>query len=125
MDKESLRITLDLEKERILVGPPDLVLDQVIKNPSEKKKELIFSLKTNPLYDEKRGFSIFPFEFIDERGNSFEINGQSTSTHSDKPGYDKTLWLTLPDTQSYQPLITFQIQDYPSRITGDYNIRIK
>ncbi|MCO1604221.1 DUF4179 domain-containing protein [Desulfosporosinus nitroreducens] len=125
MDKESLRITLDLEQERILVGPPNLVLDNVIKNSSEKEKELIFSLKTNPLYDEKRGFCVFPFEFIDARGNSFEIKGQSTATHSDKPGYDKTLWLTLPDNQSYQSPITFQIQDYPSRITGEFDIRIK
>ncbi|EHQ89561.1 DUF4179 domain-containing protein [Desulfosporosinus youngiae] len=125
MDKKSLSITLDPENERILVGPPNLVLDQVIKNPAENKMDLIFSLKTNPLYDEKRGFGVFPFEFMDAQGNSFEIKGQSTATSSDKPGYDKTLWLTLPDDQFYQSPITFQIQDYPSRITGEFEIRIK
>lgn len=125
LDKDDLSVIVDIEQERIHEGPANLVLDQVIKTSSGKEKELYFLLKTNPEYDEKRGFSIFPHEFTDARGNSFNTGVQSIRSHSDNPGYDQTLVFSLPDNQSYQSPITFRIQDYPSRIIGEFDIRIK
>lgn len=70
LDKEVAKVTLDLEKERILVGPPNLVLDQVIKTPSAKVTELYFSLKTNPEYDKNHSSDIFSSVFTDALGKS-------------------------------------------------------
>lgn len=122
LDKEDLRIALDLEQGKIIEGPQNLTLDQVTKNPSGKVIELYFLLKTNPAYDEKRGFNIFSSEFTDARGNSFNIGKQGISVSQ---GYDQTLRFSLPDNQAYQSPITFQIEDYPSRIMSEFDIRIK
>jgi len=107
------------------VGPPNLVLDHVIKTPLGKVKELYFLLKTNPVYDEKRGSEIFSCEFTDARGKSFNTGGQGVSLHSEKLGFNQTLTITPPDNISYQSPIQFQMVDYPNRITGEFNIRIK
>ncbi len=125
LNKEDTRVTLDLKREIILEGPPNLVLDKVIKNPSGEDTKLHFLLKTDPVYDQKHGFSIVSHEFIDARGNSFNIKSLGTSIHSDTPRYDQTLIITLPDNQSYHSPITFQIQDFPSRISGKFMIQIK
>jgi len=123
LDKEDLRVTVDLDRGRIIEGPPNLVLDQ-IKVPSVKETELVFSLKTNPEY-EKHGFSIFSSEFTDARGKPFAIGKQGISLYSDNHRYDQTLMFTLPGRQSFLSPITFQIQDFPSRIMDEFNIRIK
>lgn len=125
IDKESTKITLDLEKEKIVEGPSGLVLEQVIKTPLDREVDLIFSLKTNPLYDEQRGFSVFSSEFTDARGNSFNTIRQSTLTHANNSEYNQNLRITIPDNQSYQAPLTFQIQDFPSRIMGEFNIKIR
>ena len=125
LDKKDTRIILDLEQEKILEGPPNLVLDQIVKTTSGKETELYFSLKTNPEYDEKHWFGIFSTEFSDARGNPFNTGAQSISSHSETLGYDQTITVALPDNISYQSSITFQIVDYPSRITGEFDIRIK
>lgn len=125
LDKGSAKITLDLEKERILEGPPNLVLDRVIKPPLVRDTELIFSLKTNPLLDEQRAFNLFSTEFTDGRGNSFNTLRQSISTCSNISGYNQDLQITLSHSQSCQSPLTFQILDFPSRITGEFNIQIK
>lgn len=127
LDKKDTRVILDLEKERILEGPLNLVLDQVIKIPSENETELNFSMKTNPELDEKHGYDVFSSKFTDVNGQSFNIkaSGYSISMHSDKLGYAQTITVSIPDNVVYQSPITFQIQDYLSRITGEFDIRIK
>ncbi|ODA42360.1 DUF4179 domain-containing protein [Desulfosporosinus sp. BG] len=125
LNKEELSVTLDLERERILKAPPNLVLDHIVKTPSGKVAELSFLLKTNPEYDKERGFNIFPFIFSDARGQSLDTGEHYMLSHSEKPGYDQTITVTFPNNISYQSPITFQLEDYPSRITGDINIRIK
>jgi len=125
LNKEDLSVTLDLEKDRILSSPPNLALDQVIKNPSGKVMELYFLLKTNPKYDERRAFSIFSYDYTDARGQSLNTESQSSRLYSEKQGYDQTIVLNLQGNVSYQSPITLQIQDYPSRISGEFNIRVK
>ncbi|EGW36826.1 DUF4179 domain-containing protein [Desulfosporosinus sp. OT] len=125
LDKEELNVILDLEQERILKAPPNLVLDHIVKTSSRKVAELSFLLKTNPEYDKEHGFNIFPFIFSDARGQSLDTGEHGMLSHSEKPGYDQTITVTFPDNISYQSPITFQIEDFPSRITGDINIRIK
>jgi len=125
LDKEVAKVTLDLEKERILVGPPNLVLDQVIKTPSAKVTELYFSLKTNPEYDKNHSSDIFSSVFTDALGKSLNSGRHGILSPSEKPGYDQTLTIALPDNISYQSPITFQLVDYPNRITGEVDIRIK
>ena len=127
LDKKDTRVILDLEEEKIIEGPPNLVLDQVTKTPSENETVLSFSMKTNPEFDEKRGYDIFAHKFTDVRGQSFnaKASGYSISQHSDKLGSAQTITVSIPDNVDYQSPITFQIQDYLSRITGQFDIRIK
>jgi DNA-directed RNA polymerase specialized sigma24 family protein len=56
--------------------------------------------------------------------NPFNTREQSTATHYKKLGYDQLIRISLPD-KPYQSPITFRIQDYPHRIIGEYDIRIK
>ena len=125
LDKKDTRVTLDLENKRILTGPPNIILDQVIMAPSGMVTELYFLLKTNLEYDRERGFSIFNFAFTDAGGKSFNARSQSSRPHSEKQGYDQTIVLELRDDAFYRSPITLQIQDYPSRIIGEFNIPIK
>lgn len=121
LDKEDTKVTLDLEAERILAGPPNLTLDKVLKNPTGVIKELQFKIKNNPDYDENRSYSIFAFHFNDANGESFDTGGQGAS--NDK--FEQILTVSLPENKRYQSPITFELTDYPSRIFGEINIQIK
>lgn len=124
LDKNQTKVVLDLKQGRILESPSNLALDQIIKT-TEGQYELLFLLKTHPEYDEKRGYSIFSFQFTDASGQSFDLGGQGTSTHFGNAEQNQTLTITLPGKAMYQSPVTFQLNDYPSRISGEINLRIK
>lgn len=68
---------------------------------------------------------IFSSVFTDALGKSLNSGRHGILSPSEKPGYDQTLTIALPDNISYQSPITFQLVDYPNRITGEFDIRIK
>lgn len=124
LDKNQTQVIFDLEQGRILESPSNLALNKIIKSP-EGQYELQFLLKIHPVYDEFRGYSIFSSQFTDSSGKSFDSGEQGTSTHFGNPQQDQALTITLPGKIRYQSPITFQLNDYPSRIFGEINLRIK
>lgn len=124
LDKDKAKVVFDLEQGRILESPPNLALEQVIQSPTGQY-ELFFLLKTHPEYDENRGYSIFNSQFTDASEKSFKTGNHVTMTHTGKDEYDQTLSVILPGNETYQSPVTFQLNDYPSRIFGEINLRIK
>lgn len=124
LDKNQTKVVLDLDQGKILESPPGLTLDQMMKTP-EGQYELHFLLKIHPEYDENRGYSIFNFQYTDALGKSYDSGEQGTLTHFGNDEQDQTLTITLPGNATYQSPITFQLNDYPSRIFGEINLRIK
>lgn len=125
LDKAKTKLVFDLDGKKILESPPGLTLDQVTDDPEEKITKIDLLLKTNPVLDKLRGFFVLASEFTDKTGSSFDAERQGTLTYSDDPGYDQTISVSLPSDQNYQSPLTFQIQDYPSRIRGEFDIPIK
>ncbi|AET69090.1 hypothetical protein Desor_3610 [Desulfosporosinus orientis DSM 765] len=125
LDKDKTKLVFDLDQKKIIESPPGLKFYQVTDNLLENVAYMDFLLKLNPDLDKLRGYSVLSFEFTDKAGNSFSTKGQGFSTCSDAPGYDQTITISLPLDQDYQSPLTFQIQDYPIRITGKFDIRIK
>ncbi len=124
LDKNRTKVVLDLEQGKILESPPYLALDQVFKTP-EGQYELLFLLKTHPEYDKNRGYSIFSSQFTDASGKAFDSGGQGTATHFGNDEQDQALTIALPGKVMYLSPITFQLYDYPSRIFGKINLKIK
>lgn len=122
LDKDKTRLVVDLDQKKILESPPGLKLDQVTDNPEEKTINIYFSLKIDPDLDKNHGYSLLSFEFTDKDGDSYGMERESCSV---LPGYDQTSSVSLSSDQNYQSPLTFQIQDYPSRIKGEFDIPIK
>lgn len=125
LDKDKTKLVFDPDGKKILESPPGLSLDQVTDNPEEKTTTIDVWVKTNPDLDKMRGFSILASEFTDKAGNSYDMARQGFSSGLDLPGYKQRASFSLPADQNYQSPLTFQIQDYPSRIRGEFDIPIK
>ena len=110
--------------QKVTIYPTRSVLN-VSYDPENKKK--IFYFDDLTLVNEKgeEWVQSFSFEFTDARGNSFNIGEASSISHYEKLGFDQLYRVTLPDNVDYQSPITFQIEDYPSRIMGEFKIPIK
>lgn len=87
LDKDKEFITVDLENKTITPAIEGMELEKVIKG--EGKANLVFSTK---VFD-RESFGMFNFEYKDEEGNLYKLNGEGTSTNHES--MDMTTRITV------------------------------
>ncbi|GLX67337.1 DUF4179 domain-containing protein [Paenibacillus glycanilyticus] len=115
LDKDKLEVKVDLEHKKLLTRPDDLLtlneFDQGI---------LFFGFKDTELKDENTINGSFSNDYRDASGKTFHSSrGGSTITNGVK---EIQYYLEQMD---YQSPLTLTISDYPTRIHGDIDIKIK
>lgn len=118
LDKSKLEVLVDLDNMQLLSRPDNmLTLDPASDSEDKSRKALLFHLKSDDPMDENRGFGLFENKYEDGTGQLFDSN--KTEGHSSGELY---YYLVKADYISPLKLTIF---DYPSRIRGDINLRIK
>lgn len=118
LDKSKLEVLVDLDNMQLL-SRPDNKLTLVPTSDSEEKSRnaLVFHLKSDDSLDENRGFSVFENNYRDGTGKLFAFNRTAADSSGELNYY-------LEKANYISPL-KLTISDYPSRIWGDINLRIK
>lgn len=117
LDKNKLEVQVDLERNELLARPDDkLTLNHVGNGLEDGKRVLDFGLKNDDPLDQHRTFSLFANTYRDASGRSFDSNRSGSS-------FDR-YQLYIEDVEYLMPLI-LTVNDYPSRIRGDINVRVK
>ncbi|WP_256761636.1 DUF4179 domain-containing protein [Cohnella sp. WQ 127256] len=117
LDKNKLEVQLDLNRKELLSRPDErLTLDDIGISAENGQSILVFHLKNDDPLDKDRQYSLFDSKYKDASGQSFESNMTGSTFDSFQYYIKKT---------NYQSPLTLTISDYPSRIYGDINLRIK
>ncbi|MGF7049949.1 hypothetical protein J2T13_004472 [Paenibacillus sp. DS2015] len=118
LDKSKLEVLVDLDRKVLLTRPDDkLTFDPAGVSREKGKKALVFHLKNEDPLDENRIFSLFDTRYKDATGQSFESNQTGETSTGEVHYYIEKADYTSP--------LKLTISDYPSRIRGDINLRIK
>lgn len=118
LDKGKLEVLVDHDNMQLLSHPDNMLTLDLASNSEEKsRKALVFHLKSDDPMDENRGYNLFENNYKDGTGQSFEWNKTEWNSSGD-------LYYYLEKGDYLSPL-KFTISDYPSRIRGDINLRIK
>jgi hypothetical protein len=118
LDKNKLEVLVDLDHKELLSRPDDrLTFNDVVGTSIEGGQNLLdFGLRNDDPLDKNRVFSLFDSKFKDASGQSFDSNGTGSTTDS---------FQYYINSADYVSPLTLTISDYPSRIHGDINLRIK
>ncbi|WP_219837220.1 DUF4179 domain-containing protein [Paenibacillus sp. R14(2021)] len=118
LDKAKLEVKVDLANKKLLARPDDrLTLQDIGTSAENGQRILVFGLKReDPMDNKNRQFSIFDSTYADASGHRFESN-RTGSTGDEYQYFIKNTSYTNP--------LTLSITDYPSRIYGDINVRVK
>jgi len=120
LDKDKLEVIVDLQKEELLKKPDDrLSLEEINKTPEQI--EFVFSIKKELPDDEKYAYNILKGQYTDSLGKSYDIDTFASSTGDKEYGRN---YIHI-DNIDYANPITFTIVQYPTRIYGDINIKVK
>ncbi|MFD0670056.1 DUF4179 domain-containing protein [Cohnella sp. GCM10027633] len=114
LDKSKLEVKIDLEREALLSSPDDRLTLKDAGTGSSRM--LAFGLNNDDPLDEHRQYGIFDNTYADATGRSFFSNRSGSTT--DEIHY-------YLDQGEYQSPLTLYVNDYPTRIRGDINVRIK
>lgn len=118
LDKSKLEVLVDLDNMQLLSRPDNmLTLDPASDSKEKSQKALVFHLKSDDPMDEKRGFSLFENNYKDGTGKLFAINRIAGDSSGELNYY--------LEKANYKSPLKLTIADYPSRIRGDINLRIK
>ncbi|WP_308638413.1 DUF4179 domain-containing protein [Paenibacillus silvisoli] len=117
LDKSKLEVQIDLERKKLLSRPDDrITLTDVGTNAEDGQGVLDFHLKNDDPLDEGRSYSLFDSSYKDASGQTFDSN----MTGSSQEEYQYYI-----RKEKYQSPLTLTIADYPTRIRGDIDVRIK
>ncbi len=117
LDKNKLEVQVDLERNALIKRPDDsITLNHYETGFEDGKSILEFSLNNDDPLDQHRTFSLFANTYRDASGRSFDSNRSGSS-------FDR-YQLYIEDVEYLMPL-TLTVNDYPSRIHGDINVRVK
>jgi len=120
LDKDKLEIIVDTEKKQLLKAPDkNISLHDVIK--TDEGTTLSFLLKADENLDDK--FSYFVFRQVIKDAEDVE-NGYC-SLETSGSGLNQEVSVNLPKNFHYKNPLSLTIDDYPSRIKGDFKIKIK
>ncbi|MCM3630303.1 DUF4179 domain-containing protein [Paenibacillus glycanilyticus] len=117
LDKDKLEVKVDLDRRELLALPDSLLtIKEAGASDEDGQDMLVFGLKNENPLDQGRAYSLFDMEYTDASGQSFR------SSRTGSSGEEYRLYIPR---KSYQSPLTLRIADYPARIHGDINIKIK
>lgn len=117
LDKNTLEVQVDLERNVLLTQPDDrLTLNHFETGYEDGKSILEFGLNNDDPLDQHRTFSLFANTYKDASGRSFDSNRSGSSSDYYQ--------FYIEDVDYLMPL-TLTVNDYPSRIRGDIDVRVK
>ena len=121
VDKDKAIVIVDTENNTLINAPDDkLKLISITKNSNQTK--LKFSLEKDKVLDFNRLYSIFYSIFKAGDGKTYESNtGEFDSRESGVQNYE----YDIAGTEKFQNPIYLTIIDYPTRIKGNFKIKIK
>jgi hypothetical protein len=119
LDNDKLKVIVDVDKKVLLKAPDDkLTLKSVTARDGETILE--FGLLKYDNSEKDNGY-IFQFKFEDSEGNI--INNISCGTSSNIA--ERQIYYIIPTDSKLKNPISLIIDDYPSRINGDFKVKIK
>lgn len=120
LDKDMCKITVDLDKGRVLSElPKGLRIIEI--NSLSDGYELKYELKNDKVKDEGRGYNVFYSEFIDESGKKYNIN--HSNSQSSYNGISSGA-IYIPKNE-YKGNIILTVEDFPLRLDKEVIIRVK
>lgn len=122
LDKDELNVIVDLENETLIKSPDDKIKLAYI-NETAENIELIFSLKKEPI-DANYQYFIFSNEYSDADGNVYDRTQSESWGGPIEEGYDQAILYRI-ENRDYPNPINLKIDQYPTRIYGDVNIKVK
>lgn len=121
LDKNQLDVVVDLNKKKIVKGPTEgLTLQNVIRKKETTTVE--FLIKSKEKRDANHHYQIFDHEYTDETGATYEWNELGSSSGESELEFTQLGDLTFP-AESNQ--LFLKIIDYPSRIKGNIEVKVK
>lgn len=121
IDKDKLKVLVDLENKKLLKFPDNLLSLKAI-NSSSKGIDLEFELKKADNIDKERAYNIFSLTFEDKLGKSY--NSNVLSSRDNKSNIETEIY-SIPNDKNIKGPIELTVEDYPERIKGEFNVRVK
>jgi hypothetical protein len=119
--KDKLKVLVDVDKKVLLKAPDHKLTLKSVSN-SKGKPSFEFQLLKDNILDKDRGYFIFQNDFEDSNGKVFDtINSRSTSSD----GTYQYIYYAITSDIKFKNPIYLTIEDYPSRIKGDFKVKIK
>lgn len=122
VDKDKLTVLVDVENKKLLRTPDDRLTLEAVSN-QENGTVLVFNLMKDKLLDEKYSYFVFSQSIMDSAGKVLEST--ESYSRSDFTENKQQEIIIIPNNVNFKSPIKLTIQDYPSRIKGDFSIRIK
>ncbi|WP_336775991.1 hypothetical protein [Paenibacillus sp. MMO-58] len=108
---------MDLNRKQLLAGPDSLLTIKDVGASDEQGQDwIVFGLKNEDPLDQARAYSLFKMSYKDASGQFFD---------SDRTGSSGDEYRFYIPKENYQSPLTLFIQDYPTRIHGDIDLKIK
>lgn len=116
LDKNKLEVQVDLDRKELISRPDERIsLDEV--GPREGDQVILaFKMRNDDPLDKIRQYHFLNSEFKDASGKSFYSSQTGSSTNE---------FFLYINKEDYVSPLTLTIADYPTRIHGDINLRIK
>lgn len=116
LDKNKLKVQVDLDRKE-LISRPDERISLVEIGPREGDQViLVFKMRNNDPLDNMRQYHLIQSGYKDASGKSFNSSQSGSSTNE---------FFLYMNKEDYVSPLTLTIADYPTRIHGDINLRIK
>ncbi|WEG12009.1 DUF4179 domain-containing protein [Pullulanibacillus sp. KACC 23026] len=120
IDKKDKDVVVNLKTKKLIQAPADHLL--TLQNAGEGRA--VFELKRTKEDNPNRDYQIFDSNFTDASGKSFRIKTTEVSEKADNDPSTEQIELHLPK-KSFKEPVTFHIIDYPTRLHGNVDIKIK
>lgn len=117
LDKNKLEVQVDLDRKELISRPDErLLLEEVGPREEGDQMILVFKMSNEDPLDKNRQYHFIQSDFKDASGKSF---------YSKQSGSSADEFFLYINKEDYVSPLTLTIADYPTRIHGDINLRIK
>ncbi|WP_027624068.1 DUF4179 domain-containing protein [Clostridium lundense] len=120
LDKDKLEVIVDMNKKELLKSPDNKLMIKSITNDNNQTT-LEFFLIADKRLDKKCAYSIFDGDFKDGSGVTFKSKGRGTRIGKSS---EQSILYNVSDDIKYKSPIYLKIYDYPSRIKGDFKLKV-
>lgn len=121
LDKDKLTVIVDTDSKK-LIKAPDNRLKFVSVGDYNDGLHLEFELEINEAKDTGYSYQIFDNRFKDSTGNLYYCNSAGNSYSSDN---NQSVYLSFSHNTKFKNPIYLTIYEYPTRIKGDFKVKIK